>query len=56
MHIYTIREDISFDAAKNARNIATRGISLELAIAFEWDSALIVADRDCREHDFWHSG
>jgi uncharacterized DUF497 family protein len=35
---------ISFDAAKNARNIATRGISFERALAFEWDSALIVAD------------
>jgi uncharacterized DUF497 family protein len=36
--------DISFDAAKEARNIATRGISFEQAIAFEWDTALIVAD------------
>jgi uncharacterized DUF497 family protein len=31
--------EISFDAAKNARNIATRGIPLERAIAFEWDTA-----------------
>jgi uncharacterized DUF497 family protein len=36
--------DISFDAAKNARNIATRGISFEQAVDFEWDTALIVAD------------
>jgi uncharacterized DUF497 family protein len=36
--------DISFDVAKEARNIATRGISFEQAIAFEWDTALIVAD------------
>ena len=36
--------DISFDAAKNARNIPARGISFERALAFEWDSALIVAD------------
>ena len=36
--------DISFDAAKNARNIATRGISFAQALAFEWDSALVVAD------------
>jgi hypothetical protein len=36
--------DISFDAAKNERNVATRGISFELAVAFEWDSALIVED------------
>jgi uncharacterized DUF497 family protein len=46
--------DSSFDAAKNARNIATRGISFERAIAFEWDSALIVADtrRDYGERRF----
>jgi uncharacterized DUF497 family protein len=36
--------DISFDAAKNVRNIATRGISFEQALAFEWDRALIVED------------
>jgi uncharacterized protein len=36
--------EISFDAARNARNIATRGISFEQALAFEWDTALIVAD------------
>jgi hypothetical protein len=42
--IYTIYVYISFDAAKNVRNIATRGISFEQALAFEWDSALIVAD------------
>jgi len=36
--------DISFRCAKNARNIAARGISFERALAFEWDSALIVAD------------
>jgi uncharacterized protein len=36
--------DISFDAANNARNITTRGISFSRALEFEWDSALIVAD------------
>lgn len=36
--------DISFHAAKNARNIATREISFERAPAFEWDSALVIAD------------
>lgn len=36
--------DISFDAAKNERSIATRAISFELAVAFEWDGALIVED------------
>lgn len=35
---------ISFDAAKNERNIAERGISFEVAAEFEWDTALIVAD------------
>jgi uncharacterized protein (DUF4415 family) len=41
--------DISFDAAKNARNIATRGISFQQALVFEWDSALIVADTRSRD-------
>jgi len=46
--------DISFDAAKNALNIAARGISFEQALLFEWDSALIVADtrRDYGENRF----
>jgi uncharacterized DUF497 family protein len=35
---------ISFDSAKNERNVAIRGISFERAVAFEWDSALIVED------------
>jgi uncharacterized DUF497 family protein len=45
---------ISFDAAKNARNIAARGISFEQAIEFEWGSALIIADtrRDYGESRF----
>jgi uncharacterized protein len=46
--------DISFDAAKNARNIASRGISFESALEFEWESAFVVADtrRDYGEHRF----
>ena len=46
--------NISFDAAKNAPNIATRGISFERAIESEWDRALIVADtrRDYGENRF----
>lgn len=46
--------NISFDAAKNARNIAARGISFEQALAFEWDSAFIVEDtrKDYGEHRF----
>jgi uncharacterized DUF497 family protein len=35
---------ISFDAAKNERNIAERGISLEAAAEFEWGTALVVED------------
>jgi hypothetical protein len=36
--------DISFDPAKNQRNIANRGISFEVAEQFEWDTALIAED------------
>jgi uncharacterized DUF497 family protein len=36
--------NISFDVSKSERNVALRGISVELAIGFEWDSALIVED------------
>lgn len=45
---------ISFDPAKNERNIATRGISFERAAAFEWDTALIAEDsrRDYGEGRF----
>jgi uncharacterized protein len=45
---------ISFDPAKNERNIAARGISFECAAAFEWDTALIVEDtrRDYGERRF----
>jgi uncharacterized DUF497 family protein len=32
--------DISFDPAKNARNIETHGISLERAAEFDWTGAL----------------
>jgi uncharacterized DUF497 family protein len=35
---------ISFDPAKNERNIAERGISFDLAEEFEWDTALVVED------------
>ncbi len=35
---------ITFDAAKNDRNVATRGISFDSAAEFQWDSALIVED------------
>ena len=35
---------ITFDVAKNERNISTRGISFESAELFAWGSALIVED------------
>jgi uncharacterized protein len=44
IRIYNNSVDISFDAAKSERNVATRGISFELATEFEWDGALIVED------------
>jgi uncharacterized protein len=37
--------DISFDPAKNERNVASRGISFEVAEQFEWDTAMIAEDR-----------
>ena len=36
---------IEYDPVKNARNIALRGLSFELAGEFEWNSALIAEDR-----------
>jgi hypothetical protein len=36
--------DITFDPAKNERNIASRGISFAVAALFEWDTALIAED------------
>ena len=36
---------ITYDPAKNERNIATRGISFDRAADFEWSSALVVEDK-----------
>lgn len=36
--------DVSFDPAKNERNISSRGISFEAAEQFEWDTALVAED------------
>ncbi len=36
--------DITFDANKSERNIATRGISFARAADFVWDGALITED------------
>jgi uncharacterized protein (DUF4415 family) len=36
--------DISFDPSKNERNVASRGISFEVAEQFEWDTAMIAED------------
>jgi uncharacterized protein len=35
---------ITFDPAKNARNIAERGLSLEQVADLDWDTALIIED------------
>jgi uncharacterized protein len=36
--------DISFDPAKNARNIATHGVSLSKAADFDWENSIEVED------------
>lgn len=36
--------EVSFDPAKNERNITSRGISFEAAELFEWDTAMIAED------------
>ena len=36
--------EFTFDATKNARNVAMQGLSFHQAAAFECDSALIVED------------
>ena len=40
---------IGFDPAKEARNIELRGISLEEATRFEWESAVVIQDT---RHDY----
>jgi uncharacterized protein len=35
---------VEFDPAKNAQNIAERGISFERAEEFDWDTALVAED------------
>lgn len=35
---------LSFDSAKNDRNIAERGLSFELAAELEWDTAVAIED------------
>lgn len=37
--------DFSFDPAKDARNVALRGLSFARAAEFDWDTALITEDR-----------
>ena len=37
--------DISYDASKNARNIAIRGLSFDRVHEFDWSTALIVEDK-----------
>ena len=43
--IQSTRVRIEFDAGKNARNIASRGLSFELVAEIDRDSALAVGDR-----------
>ncbi len=40
---------ITFDPAKNARNIAERGLSFERVADFEWATAVVIEDR---RHDY----
>ncbi len=40
----TIIMEIEFDPEKDTRNVQLRGISLQDAAQFEWDSALIIQD------------
>jgi uncharacterized protein len=35
---------ITFDPAKNARNIAERGLSFERVVDLDWDTAVIIED------------
>jgi uncharacterized protein len=46
--------DISFDSTKSEKNLLARGISFELAVELEWDSALLVEDlrKDYTERRF----
>lgn len=37
--------DISYDPAKDARNVARRGLSFARVMDFDWPSALIVEDK-----------
>ncbi|MBU4612115.1 BrnT family toxin [Achromobacter sp. GG226] len=36
--------DITYDVAKNDRNIADRGLSFDLVRRFDWNSALVAED------------
>lgn len=44
IRIYNVQVNISFDPAKNERNIAERGIPFEAATDFDWSTALVVED------------
>jgi len=36
--------DITYDVAKNDRNVADRGLSFDLVRRFDWNSALVAED------------
>lgn len=46
--------DVGFDPAKDARNIASRGLSFARVVDFDWSSALVKEDtrRDYGERRF----
>lgn len=45
IRIYINPMDISFDPAKDARNVARRGLSFARAADFDWAGALILEDK-----------
>jgi uncharacterized protein len=45
IRIYINSMDISFDSAKDARNVACRGLSFARAVDFDWAGALVVEDQ-----------
>ena len=49
---------ITFDPAKNARNIAERGLSFERVAELDWDTAVVAEDirRDLRRDAFARDG
>lgn len=53
-YIYNKNMSLEWDTDKNARNIRERGIAFEIAVDFEWPTALVLEDtrRDYGERRF----